>query len=153
MSTKQNETLFGQDQNTVITVVSVIIFVLSVAMLATFAYQGTSSGWTGYNVVAVTFSSMIALIFVSIAIYFGFVKSKEALLPGVNELKRLYQSEQDKNKAVKLAADKARSEFLIGKAAEAQRAIDAKNLADKAAKEAVAAQAMAKAPTAPDIKK
>jgi len=127
MSTKQSseQTLFGQDQNTVITVVSVIIFILSVAMLATFAYQGSSSGWTGYNVVAVAFSSMIAFIFVSIALYFGLVKGKEALLPGVEELKRLYQSEKEKNKVVALAADKARNEFLMAR------------------KEAVAAQAKA----------
>ena len=110
--TVEKELLDNETMYLIVTVVSAIIFILAVGILGMFAFQGANSGWTGYNIVAVSFSSIIALIFLSVALYFGYKKSKEVLLPGVNELKRLYENEKELNKAVKEAGDKVRDEIL-----------------------------------------
>lgn len=113
-----SERLFGQDKNLVIAVASTIILVCAIAMLGVFVYQGVNSGWSGQTIFATLFSSVIAFIFVSLAVSYGFVKGKEAVGSAVNELSRIR------------AADKQRSEDLA-KEISAARAKVAQNEIDK----------------------
>lgn len=110
------ETVFGQDKTTVIVVASIIIFVLSVVMLGVFINQGVSSGWSGTTVLATVFSSMIALIFVSVATYYGFVKGKEVATSAIKDLSDLRAKDKlrDANlaKAIEDARKKVQSDEL-----------------------------------------
>lgn len=128
MSTS-SETLFGQDKNMVIAVASAIIFTLAVGMLVVFANQGATKGWDGNTVLATVFSSMIALIFVSVAVTYGFLKGKEAGSQALSDIEKIRAKDKALSDAIKKAADDVRNKEKVAQLLKEAQQKDAKEKA------------------------
>ena len=128
MSTS-SETIFGQDKNMVIAVASAIIFTLAVGMLVVFANQGATKGWDGNTVLATVFSSMIALIFVSVAVTYGFLKGKEAGSQALSDIKDIRARDKERSEKLAKEIELARKKVTSEEMKKNQTAEDAKKLA------------------------